>query len=1333
MDTLPAVRARGITKCFGDVVALDGVDLDVAPGQIHGLVGPNGAGKTTLLGLLLGLAVADGGTPGDPGHAGRAGARRPRRRRRLRRRPRALPLAHRPAEPRRAGRAARPGRADGRDRRRARPGRAHRRRRRQGPRLLPRHAPAARARRRPARPSPGCWCSTSRPTASTRRASSTCTASSAGSPPTAPPSCCPATGWTTWRRCAPRSPSSPPAGSSSPARWASWPPRTVSSTTGCAPPTRRPPAGWPPTRPASASSTAPGRGPARRRGARRPRADARPRRAGRAAGAARASRCASSPPWSRRWRPRSSPSPSTAGGTADDRHPRRRPPRRAVRPASRWCAATASSWSSWSPSGGSGCCVLACWIAPGALRRRGRASRARCPPTPSSAAGCTPPAGPGRWWCSAFAGTWALPLLTSRGRRRRLRRRGPARHLAPPARRGPLAAADLRGQGAGQPHRHPAAGDRAGLLRHGRRAPRGRQPAAGRPRRPPADARGRRRARSCSPGSACSPRRWPSPRSGCSARSRSDAPRWGCCCPALVALAMQLAQMLPLPVAVRLALPGYAFISWNGLFTAPAQTRPAADRRRRQPGVGGGRDRAGLPALPAARLHQPGLRRLRPPRARPSALLPLAALVAVTVAAGRRGDAGHGLRASSRTRCSGRVATAFAHLYRLQTEQLHRPAVTEAQLRTTAACDQGRRPASPRRGRATTGAASCPGACPASPLAGQADLPARRHRGRAVRRRRRRAEGSERLLPGAHPDRGRTEPAVAVRRQRRPARTPPRRDNSMQVTRQRRRAEKPAHQPLSADASAAGPPGHGGRIAVALVVTGTACRLDAAVRHRSRSARPPPTARSSPATSTSTRTATAWSSTTARSCRPPSARTARTSRAAVTDGGAALVIIDLKTWQVQQVVGSNAAADLRISSDAVGQEGPTYSPDGKQLWLGQTDGYTKFTVNAGRHPRQPGRPSRSRPTAPSTRSSGAAVFSADGSTVYAAVNGQNRVVAIDAATGADRAELGRRQRAARPGPGRRQALRQQRGRPPGRGPATPPSTPTAPRCRPTRTPAPPPPARSASSTWRTRPPPSAASTSACTRPRCTPRTARCSSPTPPSNTVSVIDTASDKVVQTIATQPWPEAVGRLRARRGDPHRRRPPAGDARPRQRGRRLPYTRAQEPVSYVGLLPTDYFPSEIATVGNKVVVSNTRGIDARRPTTNGGHGTHDTTSSLTQFTLPERQGHPGPDRPRSSSRTAGPPARSGTPRAGSNGEAGAGPGAARRPLDDQARLPDRQGEPDLRPALRRHAAGQRRPGARPVRRERHAEPARAGRSSSACTTTSTTSARTPPRATTG
>ena len=62
MQAPSAVRARGIAKTFGDVVALEAVDLDVTEGEVHGLVGPNGAGKTTLLGLLLGFAVADSGT-----------------------------------------------------------------------------------------------------------------------------------------------------------------------------------------------------------------------------------------------------------------------------------------------------------------------------------------------------------------------------------------------------------------------------------------------------------------------------------------------------------------------------------------------------------------------------------------------------------------------------------------------------------------------------------------------------------------------------------------------------------------------------------------------------------------------------------------------------------------------------------------------------------------------------------------------------------------------------------------------------------------------------------------------------------------------------------------------------------------------------------------------------------------------------------------------------------------------------------------------------------------------------------------------------------------------
>jgi ABC-2 type transport system ATP-binding protein len=56
-----AIRARGITKDYGDVVALDGVDLDIQAGSIHAVAGPNGAGKTTLFSLLLGLSTPDGG------------------------------------------------------------------------------------------------------------------------------------------------------------------------------------------------------------------------------------------------------------------------------------------------------------------------------------------------------------------------------------------------------------------------------------------------------------------------------------------------------------------------------------------------------------------------------------------------------------------------------------------------------------------------------------------------------------------------------------------------------------------------------------------------------------------------------------------------------------------------------------------------------------------------------------------------------------------------------------------------------------------------------------------------------------------------------------------------------------------------------------------------------------------------------------------------------------------------------------------------------------------------------------------------------------------------
>lgn len=68
--TNPAVEIRGLTKNFGAVRALDGLDLTVAEGEVHGFLGPNGAGKSTTIRILLGLARADAGTVrllgGDP-------------------------------------------------------------------------------------------------------------------------------------------------------------------------------------------------------------------------------------------------------------------------------------------------------------------------------------------------------------------------------------------------------------------------------------------------------------------------------------------------------------------------------------------------------------------------------------------------------------------------------------------------------------------------------------------------------------------------------------------------------------------------------------------------------------------------------------------------------------------------------------------------------------------------------------------------------------------------------------------------------------------------------------------------------------------------------------------------------------------------------------------------------------------------------------------------------------------------------------------------------------------------------------------------------------------
>jgi ABC-2 type transport system permease protein len=157
--------------------------------------------------------------------------------------------------------------------------------------------------------------------------------------------------------------------------------------------------------------------------------------------------------------------------------------------------------------------------------------------------------------------------------------------------------------------------------------------------------------------------------------------------PALLALVLELAQLLPLPVAVRVALPSSGFLAWRGLFTDPAQTGPL---------LTGVLVALAWAVVATALAYLLFLRRDFTDvtydgsgrRVLAAGLAPLAALLAVSIGVAFvfTPATGSGI---GQPKLQASLATVFAHLYRVQSRQLHRPDVTEAQLRTSASCDKG--------------------------------------------------------------------------------------------------------------------------------------------------------------------------------------------------------------------------------------------------------------------------------------------------------------------------------------------------------------------------------------------------------------------------------------------------------------------------------------------------------------------------------------------------------------------------------------------------------------------------------------------------------------------
>lgn len=362
-----------------------------------------------------------------------------------------------------------------------------------------------------------------------------------------------------------------------------------------------------------------------------------------------------------------------------------------------------------------------------------------------------------------------------------------------------------------------------------------------------------------------------------------------------------------------------------------------------------------------------------------------------------------------------------------------------------------------------------------------------------------------------------------------------------------------------------------------------------------------------------------------------------------TDRSVDLQVFDLDTYKPVAAAGTLAATSfataatnagygamkyLKISDGTVGQEGPVFSPDGTFLFEPVATGIVRYPFNSDGSLGAGTKISIPNSAGGQEALTAGMTFSPDGSTLYASVNGQNTVVAIDPVAGTIEQTF-----AVGIAPrqltfvGSHLYVSNEGGRQAVAGEATMDSYGTAV------------PADTNLGTSTTGSV-SVIDTGAPSAPAATipvqlhPTAMHLDGTTlyvanTNSDTVSVIDTRSNKVVQTFATQPWassqtgyqPTAI----AQQGD-HllvslgRANAIAVYAVDRKDPR--------DPASYIGLLPTDYYPENVTAVKGSIVVTNTRGIDARGPaltfnkgqgtTPATGHGTHSTTASLTKFALP-------------------------------------------------------------------------------------------------------------------